>query len=145
MLSINPSETIWTILCFFALLFLLNRFLYKPLVRFMDERRARIDAGMNEEREARAALEADERLLEQEREEALQAGREALKAEKDRNEERRAEAIREAKRSAAGAAADGQAEAEKLRSETARVLSLRQSELSEKLARRLLDEGNTEG
>ena len=44
MLSINPSELIWTILCFLALLFLLNRFLYQPLVRFMDERKARIDA-----------------------------------------------------------------------------------------------------
>ncbi len=145
MLSINPSETIWTILSFLALLFLLNRFLYKPLVRFMDERRARIDAGMNEEKEARAAIEEDERLLEREREEALRAGLEELKAEKGRNEERRAEAIRLAKLSAAEAVADGLTEAEKLRSETARVLSLRRGELSEKLARRLLDEGNTEG
>ena len=59
MLSINPSETIWTILGFFVLLFLLNQFLYKPLIRFMDERRARIDAGLNEEREAQAALDEE--------------------------------------------------------------------------------------
>ena len=59
MLSINPSETIWTILCFLALLFLLDRFLYKPLVRFMDARKARIDAGLSEEKEAQAALDED--------------------------------------------------------------------------------------
>ena len=64
MLSINPSELIWTILSFFALLFLLNRFLYKPLVRFMDERRARIDAGLNEEA---AALSAEIQALREER------------------------------------------------------------------------------
>ena len=46
--------------------------------------------------------------------------------------------------SAAEAVVDGLAEAEKLHSETVQRFSLRQSELSEKLARRLLDEGNTE-
>ena len=101
MLSINPSELIWTILGFFALLFLLNQFLYKPIVRFMDERRARIDAGLNEETAARAAIEEDERGLEREREERLQEARNELRAEKDRSEERRAEVLRDAKQSAA--------------------------------------------
>ena len=145
MLSINPSETIWTILSFFALLFLLNRFLYKPLVRFMDERRARIDAGLNEEREARASLEEEERGLAQEREEQLQEGKKELLAEKSREEERRAEAMREAKLTAAEAVVDGRAEAEALHSETMRELDRRRDELSEKLARRLLDVGNTKG
>ena len=63
MLSINPSELIWTILGFFALLFLLNQFLYKPIVRFMDERRARIDAGLNEEEGPRSALARTTKLV----------------------------------------------------------------------------------
>lgn len=144
MLSINPSEVIWTILSFFALLFLLNQFLYKPIVRFMDERRARIDAGLNEETAARAALEEDERGLEREREERLQEARNELRAEKDRSEERRAEALREAKQSAAEAAEQGKSEAAALREQTDRELRLRRDELAGRLAERLLNAGNTE-
>ena len=44
MISINISELIWTVINFFLLLFLLNRFLYKPVISFMEERQARIDA-----------------------------------------------------------------------------------------------------
>jgi len=51
-LSINFSELFWGIFNFFLLLFLLNRFLYKPLIKFMDERKARIDAGLDEEKKA---------------------------------------------------------------------------------------------
>ncbi len=144
MLSINPSEVIWTILSFFALLFLLNRFLYKPLVRFMDERRARIDAGLNEEAEARAALEEDARGLEREREERLQEAKNELRAEKDRSEERRAEALREAKQAAVETAEQGKSEAEALREQTDRELQLRREELADRLAERLLNAGNTE-
>ena len=144
MLSINPSELIWTILGFFTLLFLLNRFLYKPLVRFMDERRARIDAGLNEEAAARSALEEDERGLEREREEGLRAGLEELKAKKSREEERSADELREAKLLAAETVVDMRAEAEALHAETLRELNRRRDELSEKLASRLLDKGNTE-
>ena len=52
MLSINFSELFWGIVNFFLLLFLLNRFLYKPLIKFMDDRKARIDAGLDEEKKA---------------------------------------------------------------------------------------------
>ena len=52
MLSINFSELFWGIFNFFLLLFLLNRFLYKPLIKFMDERKARIDEGLDEEKKA---------------------------------------------------------------------------------------------
>ena len=44
MISINISELIWTVINFFLLLFLLNRFLYKPVISFMEQRQARIDA-----------------------------------------------------------------------------------------------------
>ncbi len=144
MLSINPSELIWTILGFFALLFLLNQFLYKPIVRFMDERRARIDAGLNEETAARAALEEDERGLEREREERLQEARDELRAEKDRNEQRHAEMLREAKQFAAETAERGKGEAAALREQTDRELQLRRDELAERLVQRLLNAGNTE-
>ena len=39
-MSINVSEVIWTIVCFFALLFVLKKFLFDPLLRFMEQRQA---------------------------------------------------------------------------------------------------------
>ena len=144
MLSINPSEVIWTILCFFALLFVLDRLLYRPLVRFMDERKARVDAGLNEEAAARAAIEEEERDLEREREERLHEAQNELRAEKDRSEERRAEALREAKQLAAETAEQGKNEAAALREQTGRELRLRRDELAGRLAERLLNAGNTE-
>ena len=51
-MSINVSEVIWTIVCFFALLFVLKKFLFDPLVRFMDARQAGIDEGLEKGAEA---------------------------------------------------------------------------------------------
>ena len=88
MLSINISELIWTVINFFLLLFLLRRFLYKPICEHMDARQARIDAGLEKEREAKASLRAaDERLAAEE-----QAAREEARALLQRTEE---ESLRE--------------------------------------------------
>ena len=144
MLSINPSEVIWTILGFLALLFLLDRFLYKPLVSFMDERKARIDAGLDEEGAVLSALEEEAQSLEREREETLQEARKELLAEKGRNEDRHAEAIRTAKQTASESLERGKSEAEELRSQTSHEMEQRRDELAERLARRLLDAGNLE-
>ncbi len=144
MLSINPSELIWTVLCFFALLFVLNRLLFRPLVRFMDERKAKIDAGLDEERAAQAALDEEARSLEQEKQKQLQAAGEELRAEKNRSEDRRAEAVREAKERAAAADEQGKNEVEAFRADTERELMFRRDELAGALARRLLEAGNTE-
>ena len=65
MLSINVSEVILTVLNFFLLYFLLKRFLYTPLVRFMDERQARIDAGRRVKTEAQDAVREHDELMEQ--------------------------------------------------------------------------------
>ena len=52
-MSINVSEVIWTIVCFFALLFVLKKFLFDPLIKFMDQRQANIDQSLEKGREAR--------------------------------------------------------------------------------------------
>lgn len=64
-MSINISELIWTVICFFVLLFVLKALLFNPIIKFMDERKARINAGLTEARQAQqdktesdAALEA---------------------------------------------------------------------------------------
>ncbi len=65
-LQISVPEFIWTIISFFLFMFLLNKFLFKPVMTLMDERKARIDAGLEEGKKARAALEENEARLAQE-------------------------------------------------------------------------------
>ena len=64
-MSINISEVIWTILCFFALLFVLKTLLFGPLLRFMDERRRRIEAGTEEALRAQEARDEAARAAEE--------------------------------------------------------------------------------
>ena len=64
-MSINISEVIWTIICFFALLFVLKTFLFGPLIRHMDERQKRIDAGLDEARQAEHARSEAHRAAEE--------------------------------------------------------------------------------
>ena len=73
-MSINVSEVIWTIVCFFALLFVLKKFLLDPLVRFMDQRQSSIDAGLEKGREAqRMKEESDAALRESWKERGIEA------------------------------------------------------------------------
>ena len=87
MLSINISETIWTVINFFLLYFLLKHFLYTPVLRFMEKRQAGIDAKLNVERDAKTQVaENEERLLtekEKSREEATALAKVTLKAAQD--------------------------------------------------------------
>ena len=48
MLSINISELVLTIISFFLLLFLLNKFLYQPVLKFMKERKPFIHATLED-------------------------------------------------------------------------------------------------
>ena len=51
-MSINISELIWTVICFFVLLVVLKKLLFDPLVSFMAARDARIQDGLNAGRTA---------------------------------------------------------------------------------------------
>ena len=63
-MSINVSEVIWTIVCFFALLFVLKKFLLDPLVRFMAQRmKEESDAALRESWKERG-IEAKQLLAE---------------------------------------------------------------------------------
>ena len=73
-MSINVSEVIWTIVCFFALLFVLKKFLFDPLTRFMEQRQAAIDQGLERGRDAqRKKDENDAALREKWRERSVEA------------------------------------------------------------------------
>lgn len=62
-MSINVSEVIWTIVCFFALLFVLKKFLFDPLIRFMEQRQAAIDQGLERGRDAQRKKDKNDAAL----------------------------------------------------------------------------------
>ena len=62
-MSINVSEVIWTIVCFFALLFVLKKFLFDPLIRFMEQRQAAIDHGLERGRDDQRKKEENDAAL----------------------------------------------------------------------------------
>ena len=53
MLSINLSELLLTVLSFFVLMFLLNKLLFKPVIRFREQRQSRMDESYRQEKLAK--------------------------------------------------------------------------------------------
>lgn len=102
-MSINISELIWTVICFFVLLVVLKKLLFDPLVSFMDARDARIQDGLNAGRTAQQQLDAAARARsEAQRKQAAAA--DALLAEaKSAAERARAQALQSAHQEAAQA------------------------------------------
>ena len=141
MLSINVSELIWTIVNFFLLYFLLKRFLYTPVVRFLDARQARLDEAEKKEAEARAAADEIDRQIEEQkalrREEAAEILAEAKKADAEQSRQSFAEAKEAAARALEDANAALRAEQERERAS----LASDTPELAAMLAERLLDGG----
>lgn len=95
-LVINVPEFIWTIINFFLLLFLLKKILYEPVLRHMDARSERIEAGLREGREAEAELEKSGASLAQELAESGRLAREQISEAKSEAEKSRAEALEQA-------------------------------------------------
>lgn len=81
-MTIEPSLIVWTVLCFFALMLILKKLLFQPMLTFMDTRNAKIEAARKAKEDARTEYEAEARHLADERaaQEAQlrQSGAEAL-------------------------------------------------------------------
>ena len=60
-MTVQLSVTLWTVICFCLLMVILHNLLFKPVLKVMDERRARIDKA-NEKKKAIAELEEKYRL-----------------------------------------------------------------------------------
>ena len=71
-MSINVSELIWTILCFFVLLFVLKKLLIDPLLKVMDARNANVAEGLEAGRQAQLAREENDEALQQAKKDAAQ-------------------------------------------------------------------------
>ena len=140
MISINISDLIWTIINFLLLCILLNHFLYKPVLRFMDDRQARVDAKLSEKRDAEAqAAENDARLEAEKAKSRDEAKRILTQADAD-TEEQHAAAMLQAREDAVQDRKDAEADLEARREKTAEKLGEATPELADLLARHLLGE-----
>ena len=66
-MTIEPSLIVWTVLCFFALMLILKKLLFQPMLTFMDTRNAKIEAARKAKEDARTEYEAEARSLADER------------------------------------------------------------------------------
>ncbi|MBQ1459424.1 MAG: ATP synthase F0 subunit B [Oscillospiraceae bacterium] len=140
-MSINISEMIWTIICFFALLFVLNTFLFKPLIRFMDERRSRIDAGLEEARRAEEAREEARQAAEESWSARSLEARHLITQGKLEDDKLHTSTVEEAHLRVAQAREEAQAAVAREESQAREEARLAGRELTETLADRLLDNG----
>ena len=138
MLSINISELIWTIINFFLLYFLLKKFLYTPLIRFMDERKARMDAGSEAMKEAEAQLSEKNAELETLRLASLSEAQGILDAARAEDEQLRAEANERLRVERETSRKRGMEELDRLRETSEAELDAETTELAGLLVDRLL-------
>ncbi len=140
-MSINISEMIWTVICFFALLLVLKTFLFGPIMHHMDERRSRIDAGLEAQRRAQEAKDAARREAEENWQRSSDEARAALAQGRSQAEKRRVDELEAARQRSEQLVSDGRADAER-EEETAReTVERRGDELARALADRLLSGG----
>ena len=140
MISINVSDLIWTIINFLLLCILLNHFLYKPVLRFMDDRQARMDAKLAEKREAEALASENEARLEAEKAKSRDEAKRILTQVDAESGERHAALMLQARADAAQEQKDAEAALEVRREKTAEKLSEAAPELAGLLAGHLLGE-----
>ena len=139
-MSINVSELIWTILCFFVLLFVLKKLLIDPLLKVMDARNANVAEGLEAGRQAQLAREENDEALQQAKKDAAQQANVLVQEAKSADEKARQAAITEAKQHAAQSMKDTR---EQLRAEEQAVSAELEQELPalvETLAAALLKE-----
>ena len=139
MLSINLSELLLTVLSFFVLMFLLNKLLFKPVIRFREQRQSRMDESYRQEKlakeqQAQAQEEARQQRLaglkqaqEIAKQTQAQAGAEWQAAEKQIEQEAQA-AMAQAAEDTETLCAAGSRSLEQHRHELARTLADRLSQ-----------------
>ena len=140
MISINISELIWTVINFFLLLFLLNRFLYKPVISFMEQRQARIDARLREEEEAKARIEENDARILDEKARSREEAKKLLALNAEEIEKHNAEVLQEAKKASVQNRKDSEAALSQKQEKTAQQLHEAAPELAAMLAEKLLSE-----
>lgn len=89
-------ELIWTIITFFVLMFLLKIFLYNPVLKILDERKAKVDAGLNEGKRAETAFKESSAAMNEELVEQNNKARELIGQARNEAEKEKEAALSEA-------------------------------------------------
>lgn len=139
-MTINISEVIWTIVCFFALLFVLKKFLFTPLITFMDDRKARIEAGLAEAREAEQKKEENAAALQQSWQQRNNEAKQLLAEGKGADEKKRVCAVSAAKEDAAAAIKEARTHIEEESAAAREEVAKNMSELVTALTSQLLED-----
>ena len=140
MLSINISETIWTVINFFLLLFVLKRFLFDPILKVMDAREAKINAGTEAAQKAQAALEENARALDEQKRGAEREAASLLRESEMADSRRTDEAYAKARENAEALQKQGTERLQERRTEEEAALRAKTPELAALLAAQLLGE-----
>ena len=94
-MTIQVSVTIWTVLCFLALMLILDRMLFRPLLSFMDKRKEKITGARLSKETARREREEEIARRKQEHisaeKQAMQEASAALEKAREENARRLAE------------------------------------------------------
>ena len=138
MFTINVSELLLTILNFFVLFFLLRRFLFRPLIAFMEQRKSRLDAGMAQEQRALAAVEQKETLRKAQRRESREAAKRLIREGKRADAEHHARQLAQGKEDALQRRKQVQHTLEEQSGEEARLVAQQMERLAALLADRLI-------
>ncbi len=96
-MTVQISITVWTILCLVALMLILNRFLFRPLLSFMDRRNDKIRLAKEEKETALQERETEIHRLEEAQEAALRSAAAEAAASGERIREQVAGSVAEAK------------------------------------------------
>ena len=140
----NPStfisEMIWTVINFFLLLFLLKKFLYTPVIRFMEDRQARTDAKLREETDARARVEENDERLANERAQTHEEAKRLVAQTGEELSERHTAAVKSARAEAVKSRKEAEAALAARREKTAEQLHEAAPEIAGLLAQHLLRE-----
>ena len=109
-MSIRVTELIWAAICFLVLLVILKKLLFDPIIRVMDERKANIDEGMEQGRQARQARDDNDAAILRSRRETAQEASQILQQAKQEDEKARQEAVAAARKASAQSMKDVRAQ-----------------------------------
>lgn len=137
MLSINISELLLTVLSFFVLMFLLDKLLFKPVIRFREERQSRMDESFRQERLAKEQQAQAQEESRQQRLASLQQAKDMAAQAKTQAGEERLAAEQEMEREAQTAMTQAAEDTEALRAAGSRRLAQERHQLARTLADRL--------
>ena len=94
-LEISIPTLIWTLINFLILLFVVNKFLFKPVIKFMDERQGRIDKKLKVKSDADKVFEEDDLRLKKELSDTSDKAYEAVQNAKKEAESKTEETLKD--------------------------------------------------